>query len=395
MSNTGNGAAAVALAVLVLEKTGSSLWVAATLIATHGVQVGTGILTSSLSDRHSRRAVMIVSELAGGGCYLAMAFTTTPAALLAIGMVASVFASPFNAASSAAMPNLVEPADLSWANSMASAGRSLGMTIGPALGGVIAASAGASAVFATNAVSFLLSAATIATVTGHFSGERVPGDAHRGVAAGLSFVWRDTVLRRMMFAEAILVLGIGLVQVARVPFAEALGLGSAGLGLLTGLWGAGLLVGSFAGRFLDVRSEPAVFVVGLAGVAVSTLAIGVSPWIGGIVVLHLFVGLADALDLVAAQGMRQRRAPDAVRSRVIAASSSVVVLAQMVGYATAGFLVDLLRPRGVYLAAGAVVAASAVLALPLLGATPPPDATAPNAATDVADLEYGAGVGPP
>lgn len=374
VSFTGNGAAAVALAVLILEKTGSSAWVAATLIATHGVQVGAGILTASLGDRYSRRMVMILSEVASAACYLAMALASAPVTLLAIGVVASLVASPFHSASSAAMPNLVEPKDLSWANSMGSAGRNLGMTLGPALGGVVAAAAGAGAVFVVNAVSYLISAAVIATVSGRFSAERPDerssDEAHRGVAAGLWFVWRDGILRRMMLAEAILVLGIGLVQVARVAFALSLGLGPTGLGLLTGMWGAGLLIGSFTGRFLTERLEPAVFVAGLAGVAVAMLAIGLSPWVGAIVAIHLLVGLADALDLVAAQGVRQRRAPDAVRSRVIAASSSIVVLAQMVGFAAAGFLVDLLQPRGVYVAAGAVVAASAVLAIPILKAQP-------------------------
>lgn len=370
VSFTGGGAAAIALAVTIFEQTGSAGWVAATLVASHGVQVGAGMFTATLSDRFPRRTVMIVCEVAGGMCYCAMALAGGPAALLGLAVIASLVASPFNASSAAAMPNLVGPVDLGWANSMVAGGRSLGMTLGPALGGAVAATAGAPTVFVVNAVSFFVSAAVIATVKGRFSAERAGPDRHSGVYAGLAFVWYDPILRRMMFAEAVLVLGLGLMQVARVPLAETLGIGSFGLGLLTGLWGAGLLIGSFAGRFLDARREPVVFLVGLAGVAAASLAIGFSPWFSAIVGLHLFVGLADSLDLVAGQGIRQRRTPDAVLSRVLAANSALVVLAQMVGYAVAGVALEIIRPRGIYLACGVVVALSAILSVPVLRGRP-------------------------
>lgn len=307
-----------------------------------------------------------------------MALAEAPAILLALAIAASLAASPFAASSAAAMPNLVDAHDLGWANSMVAGGRHLGMTLGPAIGGVVVASAGAATVFTLNAISFFVSAAVIATVRGRFSGDRSGEDLYRGVHAGVSFVWRDAILRRMMLAEAVLVLGLGLMQVARVPLAESLGIGSVGLGVLTGLWGAGLLIGSFSGRFLDARREPMAFLAGLVGVAVAAFAIGVSPWFTAIVGLHLVVGLADSLDLVAGQGIRQRRTPDVVLGRVLAANSSLVVLAQMLGYATAGLMLHIVRPRGVYVACGVVVALSAVLSLPVLGARPSRARAAPR-----------------
>jgi len=43
----------------------------------------------------------------------------------------------------------------------------------------------------------------------------------RGVFDGLAFLWRDRLLRTLLLGEAVLVLGLGLIQVARVPLVES------------------------------------------------------------------------------------------------------------------------------------------------------------------------------
>ena len=73
------------------------------------------------------------------------------------------------------------------------------------------------------------------------------------------------------------------------------------------MWGAGLLIGALSGRALNARREPVTFVIGLAGVAVATLAVGVSPWFGPILAFNFLIGLSDSMDLLAGQGIRQRR----------------------------------------------------------------------------------------
>lgn len=381
VSLLGTGAANVALLVSMFEATRSAAWVSATLVATHGVQVFFGLFTAGLGDRLDRRRLMVACEVAGSACYLGMVFTPAPGPLLAVALLSAVVASPFHSASAAAIPNLVGREHLSWANSMVSAGRNLGMTLGPVLGGLLAATSGAGTVFAANAVSFLLSALVISTVRGRFSGERGTSDDHRGVYAGLVFLWRNRLLRTLLLGEAVLVLGLGMVQVARVPLVESFGLGSVALGVLDGAWGAGLLIGSLSGRRLNADREPATFVIGLAGVAVATAAIGISPWFIPIVGFNLLIGLADSLDLIAGQGIRQRRTPDAVLGRAIAANSAMCVLAQMVGYGVSGLLTPAVGPQGVYLVCAAVVAASAVIclgAVRLARLTPDPAAGAPS-----------------
>ena len=379
VSLLGTGAANVALLITMFETTRSAAWVSATLVATHGVQVFFALFTAGLADRLDRRRLMIACEVAGSACYLAMVFMPAPGPLLAVALLSAVVASPFHSASAAAIPNLVGAEDLSWANSMVSAGRNLGMTLGPVLGGVLAASFGPGSVFAWNSLSFLASALVIWSVRGRFSGERPTAHSHRGVQAGLVFLWRDDLLRVLLLAEAALVLGLGLIQVARVPLVESFGLGSVALGLLDAVWGAGLLIGSIAGRRLNADREPVTFVIGLAGVAVATAAVGVSPWFAPIVGFNLFIGLADSLDLIAGQGIRQRRTPDVVLGRVIAANSSMCVVAQMVGYGASGLLIPVVGAQGIYLISGAVVAGSAVICLRAVRRVPQARQPAPEA----------------
>lgn len=365
VSMLGTGAANVALISTMFERTGSAAWVSGTLVATHGVQVFLALFTAGLGDRFDRRRLMIACEVAGALCYAGMALVGAPVALLAVALVGAVVASPFHATSAAAIPNLVGPEELSWANSMVGVGRNLGMTFGPVVGGFLTATVGPGAVFGANAVSFLLSAAVIASVRGRFSGDRAAAPpSGRRVYAGLAFLWRNRLLRTLMLAEAVLVLGLGLVHVARVPLVESFGGSSVALGFLDASWGAGLLIGSFAARMLTARREPVTFVVGLGGVAGATLAIGVSPWFAPIIAFNFLVGLADSMDLIAGAGIRQRRTPDAVLSRVIAANSSMCVLAQMVGYGLAGALVGVVGAQGIYVLCGLVVAASAVICVP-------------------------------
>jgi MFS family permease len=389
VSLLGTGAANVALLITIYERTGSAAWVSGTLIATHGVQVFFALFTAGLGDRLDRRRLMIACEVGGSLCYGGMVLAQAPVLLLGIALLGAVVASPFHATSAAAIPNLVRSEDLSWANSMVGVGRNIGMTFGPVLGGFLTAVLGPGAVFGANAVSFLLSAAVIATIQGRFSGVRDGAQTRYGVYAGLAFLWREPLLRTLMVGETVLVLGLGLIQVARVPLVESFGLGSVALGFLDALWGAGLLVGSFAARALNARREPITFVLGLAGVAAATLGIGVSPWFAPILGFNFLIGLADSMDLLAGQGVRQRRTPDALLSRVIAANSSVCVVAQMLGYGSAGLLAPVIGPQGIYLLCGLVVAASAVLCVPAVRLTrplraavpePPPEETA-HAAT--------------
>ena len=350
ISVTGGAAAFAALNFTIYERTGSAAWLSASLLLTFGVSGVFAPLGGALGDRFDRRRVMIASDLAGAACFAAMAFVQAPASLIAVGFLAAVVETPFWSASAAAIPNLVDEEDLSWANGLLQLGGNAGIMLGPALGGALLALVGPAGVFAANAVSFVLSAALVATVRGRFAEDRsaTEREEHRGLRAGFVFIARDRVLRTLVFAWCALVLGIGIAMVADVPLAEVFGAGSAGYGLMIGAWGAGSVLGSLAGRRLREETEGRVLVIGSALIGLTTAGIALSPSFWPILALLLVAGAADAVIMVADRSIQQRRTPDAVRSRVVSASEAMVTLALTAGFALGGPVLELVGPRIAY-----------------------------------------------
>jgi MFS family permease len=366
ISVTGWGAAYTALLDAVFVGTGgSAAWLGLTLLLTHGVTGILGPFGGALGDRFDRRRVMILSDLGGAAGFFVMAFLHDPGALVAVGFLAAVAEIPFWTSSAAAIPNLVErPEDISWANSLIAAGQNLGITLGPVIGGVLIAAFGHGAVFAANAVSFVVSAALVWSVHARFTGDRTEDEAeeYHGVRAGFRFLFRDPILRVIAVAWIVVVLGGGLAQVADRPLSGAFHAGSIGFGLLVGLWGLGSVLGSLAGRRMTERSEPGWLIGGMVIAGAACIGIWLSLWFSPIVGLMLVMGFGDAMSEVADQGIRQRRTPDAVRSRVIASMEGLIHFALAVAYVLAAWALALLGPQGLYGVAGvSSLVAAAVL----------------------------------
>jgi MFS family permease len=146
--------------------------------------------------------------------------------------------------------------------------------------------------------------------------------------------------------------------------------GAVGYGLLITCWGGGAVAGSFAGRWLDEEKEPKVLFLGLLLIGLTTAAIAVSPWFAPILVLALLSGLGDAVTIVADQGIQQRRTPDVVRSRVMAASEALVTVAYALALAFAGQVLEAVGPQRVYLIGGATAVIGAAVLWPVLRRRP-------------------------
>jgi MFS family permease len=366
ISLTGSQAAFVALLFEMYRRTGSSRWIATALLVSFGTLGVLTPLAGSLGDRFDRRRVMIASDLLGAACFASLAFARSPLSLLILAFLAAATESPFFPAVSAAVPNLVATEDLAWANGTISIGTSIGYLSGPALGGLLVAAVGAPTVFGLNAVSFLVSAALVASVRARFSGDRDGQEEHRGIRAGFVFIWRDSVLRRMLFAFAVFAVCVGSVLVAELPLATAFHAGSTGYGLLSTCFGIGALGGALAGRRLTLSTERRALVIGSFVTAVAFGAVSLMPLFAPVLAFMLIGGLSDGLVDVAVELIFQRRSPDAVRSRVIGALEANFLLGLAVSFLFAGWLVDAFGPKSAYVLAGAGCFVCALMLVPLL-----------------------------
>ena len=371
ISVTGSAAAYTALMFEIYERTGSAVWLAAALLVTEGVTGLVGPFASVLGDRFDRRTVMIVSDLAAAACFAGMALVASaPGPLVFIAFLSALAEAPFWPASSAAIPNLVPEDQVAWANSLVAVGRNVGIMVGPAIGGVLLAAVGAPWVFALNAVSFVASAVLVVSVRARFVGDRSDGSEHHGVLAGFRFLVREPVLRRMSVAWIVLVLGIGMAMVGDVPLVDLFDAGSAGFGLMIGLWGAGSILGSLAGRWLSAETEMRWLVLGTASVACIGVAIALSPWFALVLALNVAWGAGEGVTSVAEQNLLQRRTPDSVRSRVLGAVEGLFHGGLAISYVAAAFVLPVVGARGMYAIAGVAAGLSVLVLLPLLGMAP-------------------------
>jgi len=167
VSVLGDRMAVVALAFAVLEIGGSTSDVGLVLAAGAFPLVATVLAGGVVADRASRRAVMVVADLARVASQGAMA------ALLIVGvaevwmlaLVAGVTGAAtgfFSPASTGLLPEVVLAEQLQPANGLRASAVSTGEILGPVVGGVLVAAAGAGWAIAIDAVTFAVSAACLA-----------------------------------------------------------------------------------------------------------------------------------------------------------------------------------------------------------------------------------------
>ncbi|MDQ4109009.1 MAG: MFS transporter [Actinomycetota bacterium] len=382
ISVTGGAAAYTALNYTVWERTHSPFMQALSLLLTFGVAGLVGPLTGALGDRFNRRTVMIWSEAISAVFFAAMVFAKDPGLLIALAFGSAIAELPFFSASRAAIPNLVgSDEDLSWANSLVSMGVHAGIAVGPVIGGGLVAIlapgetppadrlylAGA-VVFGLNTISFVVSLAVTLTVRGRFEEERSsePQPEHEGVLAGAMYLFRERVLRRMAIAWLVFVLGMGMGMVADAPLAESFGTGGWGFGLLIACWGTGSVLGTVVGRWMNARTEPVWMVFGAAGVAVSAFGVGLFGLFPLVLVSLLVMGTSDGVSIVAENGIMQRRTPDTVRSRTMAALEAVLSLGLAIAYLAAGPMLRVVEAQTVYVIAGVFAVGATFVLFPLI-----------------------------
>ena len=365
ISVAGSEAAYIALIALVLERTGSASWVAAALVAMFVVQALASPVAGLLGDRVDRRRLMIASDLTAAACFCALPLAGAPWLIVLLSAGAAVAKSPFIPASQAAVPNLVGMERVEWANGLLTKYRMVGHLAGPLAGGALVASVGSGGAFLVNAASFALSAALVAGIRGKVrarSGER----PQRGLAAGFRHILHDPPLRALSAAYAVFLLGVGTVLVAELPLARSYGVGEIGYGLIVAGWGAGGLVGAaLSRRLLEGRPDGLGLIGGMAVMGLGLLPAGVSPWFAPVVAGMLVGGFGCALMEVAEKSLVQRRSPDGIRSRVVAAGDALATVGLGLSFAIGGPLVEGLGPHAAYLLSAAACVVSVAILMPV------------------------------
>lgn len=363
----GSFAAYTALIDLVFRRThGSTVILSLTVILTMGASGFFSPIGGVVADRWDRKRAMIASDLASGALFVVLASVGPTWLILTVAFLTAAAATPFRAGSVAAIPNLVEDeALIARANGRLWIGTTLGITLGPAIGGVLVGWIGAGPVFVLNALSFAVSAAMVWSIRAPFRGvaEGVAEEGDKGgVMAGVRFLRRDRVQFVMTLAWMVLLLGMGMGIVADRLVAAIFSQGAIGFGVMLGLYGVGAVIGSWLASRLTAATEPAALVAGfvIAGVVGIGIWLASAFWI--VLVCNFVWGVGDAVTRIAKTGILQRRTPDAVRGRVSGANEAAINLGLMAGFLIAGPTISALGAQGAYAVGGLAALGAAALA---------------------------------
>lgn len=321
-------------------------------------------LAGSIADRFDRRKIMILCDVVRAGLALLLILVRTsdqiPLVYLFTGL-SVVFASFFNPASSAAIPNLVRREQLLVANALSSATWGTMLAIGAFAGGVTVALVGRDVAFVINSLSFVLSALVLWRIRHSFNENRAY--AHKGLnpfadfAEGFKFAWQRPQVFLLLLVKAGGGLAAGVILLLTVFSFEVFDAGASGVGLLQFARGVGIVIGPFlTARLVREQIERAQWMisVGFLVVGVSYLCFGLTPALlfGMLFVLLAHTGWGSNWTLSAA--LLQRLSPDHVRGRIFSMDLGLLTLTYAFSTLVTGIAVDRFDPHVVAIVLGAI-----------------------------------------
>jgi MFS family permease len=371
VSETGYHFNSIAALSLSLHLTGSGSTVGAVMIARTLPAILVAPMAGVYLDRLDRRHVMIASELFRAAIALAFLLVLEfPRTVLLYGLSALLMvATPFfTAGRSSILPDLAEGEQLHAANAMTQTTSWLTLSLGTMLGGAAVAAFGYRYAFLFNAASFLFSAWSISRLRGSFRSSE-QGEKQEGLTEfldGLRLLWRTPLLLAIALAGVGWASGGGAAQILFTLFGEVVfKAGPAGVGLIWGFAGVGLvlggLVGLRAGQALSFEQYKwaiagCFFVIGGAYMAFTQM-----ETMAGAVVFITLSRVAMGANNVLNRSMLLHHVPDAYRGRVFATVEMLMNVSMMVSMTAAALAVDHYPIRLVGLLAGALTGLTAVL----------------------------------
>jgi hypothetical protein len=325
ISLIGDGIFNVALVWQTLELSSTPAALTLVTLARFGPRLALLLVGGAVSDRVSRRRLMLTTDLiqgAGVGAIAVLAATSSLeiwhlAALSAVVGAANAFYLP---TITAIVPELVPRDDLVNANALRAAAQLLTQDlIGPALGGILVATAGSDVAFAVDAVSFAVSFAALLAIRTRSRPERVAVRFWSHMSEGFFYAksrrWLWISLVAAAFGNLFLT-GSSMILIPLIVRndlsggATELGMYFASLGLGGGL---GILLTSklrmSQGRVPGAFGAWTVSAIALAGM-------GLSPSIAVVVVCGAVLGAALQYGNVMWETLLQEAVPQRILGRV-------------------------------------------------------------------------------
>jgi hypothetical protein len=324
VSAVGDRLVMVAMPFAVLTLPGAGLSDVGRVIGASALTLGVFVLVGGVwADRLPRHLTMMTSDLVRGAAQgvaalLLLSGHATVWRLVACGAVYGAAEAFFRPALLGLVPQVVPPSQLQPANALLGLVSNTAMAAGPALAGLLVAVTGPGAALAVDALTFAVSAASLAGLRPR---PLVREQAREPFLAELAGGWREVRSRTWVWSTiAFFGLYCGLVLpgvfVLGPAYSEAHRGGAAAWGVISAGFGLGAVLGSL----LALRwrpSRPGSVLVGALGLGGLQAAIVVTPLpTVAVALLEAGTGVGVALAFSLWDTALQERVPPAAQSRV-------------------------------------------------------------------------------
>jgi MFS family permease len=358
----------VPLLVLLPRLTGSGVWGALVLAADTGITALLLPFTGTIADRFDRRKILLAANLSALIAVLLLfavrSAATAPLALVAVGLVAvaKAFYSP---AATAALPNVVDPADLAAANAIGGSAWGTMTIVGASLGGVVSNAFGAYVSFAVTIGCLALAVVLTALIRRPLQAPRAADVAAQrswpALVEAFGYIRARPRILALVTVKSAAGLGNGVLTVFPL-LAGLYGLGALGTGALFAVRGLGALIGPLALRpILTHRSWllPGLAIsMGLYGLGY--LGVAVTPWFPLVLALVFVAHFAGGTNWVLSNFALQGEVPDRLRGRVFAADMMLATVAIAISQLGAAAVVDFVDERVILAGCGLITLAYAL-----------------------------------
>jgi MFS family permease len=355
----------VALAVFAYEEGGAAAVGLVGLIRTIPSAISAPF-SSMLSDRYPRQRVMLVAN-AGRMVVLAASAAglyadVHPGWIYAAAGVMTILGTAIQPAQAALMPSLARtPHELTHANVALGSFESIGLFLGPAIGGFLLAASDEAVVFAAAALISGWAAFLVARIRVEGGeeqrAERAPQQFLQDITAGFRTVGGEPGVRLIVGLSAAQMVVAGAFNVLVVAAAlDLLDLGEAGVGFLNSAVGVGGIVGTVVALALVGRQRASSdFGIGILLWSIPIALIGIWPESLVAFALLIAVGAGNTLLDVSGPTLLQRMVRDDVLGRVFGAFWSLLILSFGVGMIAAPLLIEFVGIRGALIVTGGLL----------------------------------------
>jgi MFS family permease len=397
----------LALAVLVYRRTDSAVGAAAFFICAQFLPaLVSPPLVARLDQRAARRVLPVlyaIEALAFAGlAALADDFSLAP--LLALTLLDGAVALAARSIARACTVAVTSPVGLlREGNALANAASSICFMLGPALGAVIADTAGTSAALLACAGMFALITLTLATATGLPTALPERERSRGRLRAALRYTAERPPIRALLGIQAAALVFFTVSIPVEVVLAEkTLHSGRGGYAALLSSWGIGTVLGSAA--YAHWRSRPGRVLVALssASIGVGFALMAAAPSLAVAIVGAVLGGVGNGVEAVAARTLLQEEVNQRWMTLIMSLNESLSEAVPGAGILIGGAITALSSPRvalAVAAAGALAVAVAAWLVLGPAGVSPrpgqPPGPGEPAGPGDAPDPARAPGEAPP